>query len=702
MMDDKRRKFEANNFYNLGVSFIHREFIDRAEYAFQKSVELDSENAMAWAYLSKLFERDGRMKEANEAYQRAIKLDKDIDFEAIQKDCRLFEDRISITKVVNQYQASEMTTDEFIDFISRLSKRGLALISNHPRSKSFFESAIAKSINEKIVALEFEYIPNFFGHLKLPLDAIVPVLDRTILLGIISKEKTNSLLALLKFIGKQSPENQASRIAKNRIQEYGLLSKTIMEELTDSDIIFERAVSFLKILETNCGAKLSNELLSHLTNLTSLIIIQESAKMGTKGVHHIFSVFEKDEQTVVNTLGVNMIKIIVFGNKRDIILDFFKLVQEELTMKKSSKIVVNQAQEWYDVLSLIDNKLKKSSTDYEQIINLLDVIEETNGKFEPIIIAEQCLRLISIDLHSDNTGNNAQELFGQISEEYVIIKHKFATPFLVSKKVRKWLDAIKRSYYKLHSIADDDSLKLDKNTQFRLQEIADEMLDFLVKSRTNDLVDLTADDDYMKYQLMEIFFPNEYLSFPVPAFRALTRLFKNPYPLAATIEMRRPNIRVLIGKWQLAGTLSLVALARHLFVDKEYFPFMIYEYIKVLSLGMNCSVEEIEGLKEILEPFKDNFFTAESILIHTIKGLAENKETNLSRAEIEEALEYGGWDLSLSQIILSDKTYCVKCKFEADGNPKTCPNCGWHLKILDLSKLTFRDIDPGPPSGMYI
>lgn len=702
MMDDKRRKFEGQNFFNLGIDYIHREFLDKAEYAFKKAVDLDPELALAWAYLSKLYEKNGRTVESEAAYKKAIKLDPSIDFVAIQKDCRLFEDRQSITNIIHRYQEGDMPINEFIDFISCLSQRGLALISNHPRTKSSFERAIADSMSEKIINLEFDYIPTSFRHVKLPLEEIVPILDRTIPLGIVSKEKTISLSNLLNFIGEQSPENHSSRIAKIRIQEYVLLSKIIMMELTNSDIIFERAVSFLKLLEINSSSNLSKELLSQLSNQTLLIIIQESAKMGAKGVQYIFSVFEKNEQTIVNILGVNMVKIIVFGKKRDIILEFFKLVQEELCTRKSSKKVINQAQEWFTVLSLIDKKLKKSKTEYEQIINLLEVIEETNGKFEPIIIAEQCLRLISIDVYTGDIKKNTEELFKETIEDYMIIQHKFSSPFLVSKKVRKWLDAIKRAYYKLHAIANNDSLKLSGSTRTRLLEIAEEMLDFLVKSRTNDLVNLTADDDYRKYRLTEIFFPNEFLSFPVPAFRALTRLFKNPYPLAASIEVKRPNVRVLIGKWQLAGAMSLVALAQHLFVDREFFSFMIYEYIKVLSLALNRTVDEVEELKEKLEIFKDNFFTAESLLIHTIKGIADNKETNLSRAEIEEALEYGDWDLTLSDKILSDKTYCVQCKFESENNPITCPNCGWSLKILDLSKLTFSDIDSGPPSGMYI
>jgi len=256
----------------------------------------------------------------------------------------------------------------------------------------------------------------------------------------------------------------------------------------------------------------------------------------------------------------------------------------------------------------------------------------------------------------------------------------------------RWLDYIKKAYYKLLSITRNQKMKFTDEQRTRLLEIADTMMRFLILSRTNDLIELSGSDQLSKNQLVDVFFPTYYLSFPIPALHALNEFFDNPYRLASTIEVRNPKVRIRVEKWKLAATVSLIDLPRLLFKDLTYIDYVIPEYFKTLALAIKHAEYELN--KFLIYFANDDSLTSVNLMVDLMKGLSESSATQITRTQIIEALEFGNWDSSLADRIIESKKYCLYCSFELPEKIKTCPNCKKPVKDLDFSKATFVDVDP--------
>ena len=688
-MDDKRKKFEAKNFFNLGMDYIHREFLDKAQYAFEKAVKLDPELALAWAYLSKLYEKHGLDTKAESAYDKAVELDASIDFEDVQKDCRLFEDRNVITGAFNKYQDGRMPVQEFIEFVTKLSPRAIALVANKDSSKRFFRIAVENAALEKISNLDFEGLPALLSKIAIPYDDLIVALEDNSVAAILSEEIFPPYHDFLKFLD----ENVDDKF-RNKIDTWKKVGVRFLKENQTSQTLFEKATILLTIIEDLRKQEEQEMFLAHFRLDTVNVIISESIPQGRKGAKYLLSAFRQSRYDIVNIIGSCMVSVLVIEKERKPILDFYKTIEEELVKMKAAKKAITRAGQWYSVLSSIHKKMGQAISEYDQIINLLDVIEETAGKFEPVIIAKQCLRMIERDLAQEARSQSSAYLDSRVVHIYGSHSGKLIT----KDKMKRWLDSIKKAYFKLILLTRNPSMKLGKDDKPRLQEIANSLLEFLVRSRIDDLIETTADDRFLRNQVTDVFFPQYYLSFPIPALYAVNEFFDNPYPLAAIIESRRPGIRIRVDRWKLAATVSLLDLPSRLFSDLTYIDFVVPEYLKTLALAVKHTEYDLNRFLAMYNRMDITEDTDQKIafnlMINIMRGLVDSSATQITREQVIEALEFGEWDTSLCDKIIENKKYCIYCAFELPDNVGTCPNCERPIRDIDLSKTTFMDLDP--------
>jgi len=434
MMDKERKKFEADNFYNLGISFIHREFLDKAENAFQKAVELDPELAIAWAYLSKLFEKNGRYEDAEKALNRAKELDKNIDFDVIQKDCRLFEDRNIITGMFKKYQKGGMETSEFIDFVTKLSPRAIALISRNNATKRFFEIAVVRATIESVSKLEFEFLPTFLSKINFSFDEITEIIEENTVPALLTSDVSGSFLKFIEYLN-----NRLEGKLGEKFHHWCELSKLYHKKRPETKSLFDLATGLLTVIEKMKKMETPEEILQPLRNHTVGVIISESVSRGQDGAQYLLSAFKQSHFDIVNIIGSCMVSVLILEKKRKPILEFYGMIKEELTNVNPTKKAIARAEQWSQVLSTIDRKLSQSINEYDQIVNLLDIIEETNGEFEPTIIAEQCLRMIKKDLASEIRVQSSAYLESRVLHWYGAVGPKLIT----KQKMMRWLDSIK-------------------------------------------------------------------------------------------------------------------------------------------------------------------------------------------------------------------------------------------------------------------
>ena len=80
-------------------------------------------------------------------------------------------------------------------------------------------------------------------------------------------------------------------------------------------------------------------------------------------------------------------------------------------------------------------------------------------------------------------------------------------------------------------------------------------------------------------------------------------------------------------------------------------------------------------------------------MVEIMKDISNSSSIHISRNQIVDALEFGGWETSLADKILKRKKYCLYCSFELPLNAKTCLDCGKPVVSIDLSRTTYGDIE---------
>ncbi|MHA2353418.1 MAG: tetratricopeptide repeat protein, partial [Candidatus Thorarchaeota archaeon] len=588
--DTKRRQFEAENFFKLGQSFVRRDFLDKAEAAFQKAVNVDPQHALSWAYLSKIHEKHGRTKEAEECREKAVALNKKINFKKIGDECRLLEDRHSITMVVNQYHEDEMETVEFISFVENLSARSLALISNNPTSKDFFRSAVIKATMERTMAFEFQGLSSFLAPLNIMYARIVDVIELNFIRLLLTVEDIEHFIEFANFMHSRVSDSEDARKMASRLDLWVKLSKDYQPTTETSNDPFERAISLFNIIEKQKLRDEGKSLVAPLLNELVTFIITTSAE-EKKGTKRLLSKLKVPIGRVIELFEPNIISSFLSLEKGKRVIELVTSLHNELTASKKAKKQIDRVKEWLRILNLLNKAMEKSFKEYSRIVNLLDVIEETNGEFQPKVIAEQSLKMIERDL-----VQVARKGYKSYLEMRVLHWELFDIKRIDKKAVRRWLDAIKRAYYKLHHMKENRELKLTGEERTRFEEIAEKMLRFLILSRKEDMIEKLANMEMRRFTDVDIFLPEEYLTFSIPAFRVMVGFLKEPYRVATEVELKNPRRKFNVGFWLLGLAITLTALPAHLLADTEYIDFIIPEYLKTLSLAMKENLLTLRGI----------------------------------------------------------------------------------------------------------
>ncbi|NHI87867.1 MAG: hypothetical protein EAX87_00005 [Candidatus Thorarchaeota archaeon] len=679
--DEKRRKFEAANFFKLGHSYVMRDFLDKAEVAFQKTVKLDPEHALAWAYLCKIHEKHGRKNEAEEYYKKALLLDKGIDFKKITYECRLLEDKQAMTNMMLQYKDGKMTTADFMSYVESIPARSIALIGNDSAGRHFFRRAVDKAVTERILAFEFRGLASFLSPLNIPFERIVLTLEMNLVPMFLTTNSVEDFCEFIDFIRTKISKTEEERALQGRLEFWHTLSVKFKPFADTTNDSFERAVSLFNIVETQKKAEGKQASFIPLLNEIVTFIITSVAEEGKKGTNRLLSAFNAPIPRVIEILEDNLVAAFLTSKNRQQVIDLMVSLQSEMVRRKRAKKHIARADNWLDLLNRLQVAMEKSSDEFDQIVNLLDVIVDTKAKFQPMVIAEQSLRMIERDL-------SRIERF-DIFLLRVLHWDLFESKRVDKRVIRKWLAAIKRAYFKLQLMSKNHELKLNESERVRLREIAESMLIFSIASRTSDLIEKMAMSGMRNLNVIDVFLPEEYLSFSIPAFRVMDDFLKNPLGLALMIEHRNPQMKFDLGFWSLSLTITLTQLPPVLFVDSHYVDFIVPEYLKTLALAMKVNLPVLSRIHRLA----NMSIKPQDIMIRIFKGLSDHSAVQLTREQVIEALRYGGWDISLCDLIIKEEKYCIYCSYALPKDATQCPNCDRPVEDIDLSDLTIDDVD---------
>ncbi|MFW9798350.1 MAG: tetratricopeptide repeat protein, partial [Candidatus Thorarchaeota archaeon] len=630
--DEKRRQFEAANFFKLGYSYVKRDFLEKAEVAFQKAVKLAPNHAQSWAYLSKIYEKWGKHDEAKECHKKASKLDKSIDFKLIADECRLLEDRQSITTVMLRYQDGKMTTTEFIAYVEGLSARSLALISNDTTSRIFFSSAIENAVMERVLAFEFEGLSSLLSSLTFTYSKIVHALEMNLIPMFLTIDDIEKFNEFVNFLHSKLADSKEAKKLQTRAKLWRSLAKEFQDTAKATSNAFERAIELFNIIETRKKHETETILTTPLLNEIVAFIITTTAEEGKKGTQRLLKAFKVPIHRVVEILESNIVIAFLSSKSRKHVIDLVTSLQKEMIEKKKAKKHITRVANWLRILNLLKEAFEKSINEHDRIVNLLDVIVETNAEFQPMTIAEQSLRMIERDLVQIERRGYESYL-----QSRVLHWDLFERRHVDKKTVRRWLSAVKRAYFKLHLMSKNSSLKLSEEERAKIREIAEKMLKFMIVSRKEDLIERMTLSGMRRFNVIDVFLPEEYLAFSVPAFRVMNDFLKDPYSVAAEIEFKNPRIRFNVEFWSLSLAVTLTVLPPFLFSDNQYIDFIVPEYLKTLALAMKKNLGSLSCFHRLASL---NIYP-QDIMISIFKGLSDHSATQLTREQVLEALEYG-------------------------------------------------------------
>lgn len=401
----------------------------------------------------------------------------------------------------------------------------------------------------------------------------------------------------------------------------------------------------------------------------------------------------------VNMMNDKMNEKVVSSTRDQKLHDFILDLQSKLLDIKGESGSVKVVTEWLKMLGVVKNATEGAQNDHEFAVKLLDAIEITNGEFHPITIAEQCLNLIEKDLTKDipvrdiraTTGGG--DLIAQLTE-YVRRNMESRD----SQQAGGWLDAIKRSYFKLRFYVKERSIPLSDEQRIRIDEISNELLSYLIMSRRGDLkkrlntfpvevIDIIDLGSLLRKSInnaLSAFVPEAYLSFSIPAFRVLNEYLHSPERLPI-VGNRDQGVIIHQNFWIFAAAISLPNLVNHLFKDAQYIDYVIPEYMKTMALALKKAEPMV---RSILQPP----MTVENLMIETFKGLSDHSAIQLTRDHVLEALQFSGWSTDIADKIIKEEHYCLYCSFALPENATECPNCNRAVEKIDLSEISFDDI----------
>ena len=190
-----------------------------------------------------------------------------------------------------------------------------------------------------------------------------------------------------------------------------------------------------------------------------------------------------------------------------------------------------------------------------------------------------------------------------------------------------------------------------------------------------------------------VYLPPAYHTFPLPALRVLNEFLHHPQSIPYSGN-KMHGIVVAPSYWVFAVAVGLTLQPMIAYAEQTYSNFFVPEYLKTAALAFKKGEASIEKLlRRVIPDFEK--LDSSNLLVTLFKQLAEMHffQGVITREFIIDALQFGGWDVSLADKIIEEKDYCVYCSYALPDGATVCPNCERPVQKIDLSTLTPEDME---------
>ncbi len=324
---------------------------------------------------------------------------------------------------------------------------------------------------------------------------------------------------------------------------------------------------------------------------------------------------------------------------------------------KVSDVIREKLDLWIDVIQTIDDYSQVEVQKYP--VQLLTLIEETNGKFYPKVIAWNVLKLIKEDT-------------SKFTDEQ-------------SLSFKEWMLNIKEGYFKLIMLSKNLSISLESTLREEIPQIAEELLlipmnvirrnfwrqiDNFPKSKTKipstygiQGIQAARLGEIMS-NFISILFPPAYSEFPIPYLHIFNEIIKAPQKISKAI-FDTTGVNLHHHTYQF---IIVQSLAQPKFKRDQFFEHNMKEYIKTYALIIRESAAVIANNSK-------GKVTAKVLLVNRVNSLMKQHNFQLPPEEINEALEKSGWNPAIRQLLIEKKNYCLQCTEILAEETTRCPNC---------------------------
>ncbi|MHA1614715.1 MAG: hypothetical protein ACTSYJ_07690, partial [Candidatus Thorarchaeota archaeon] len=383
--------------------------------------------------------------------------------------------------------------------------------------------------------------------------------------------------------------------------------------------------------------------------------------------------------------------LVTHGNDKNL-QQFLLTLQSELLESETDKKSVRKIGDWLKRWSLIFKTTKGAQQKDAYVAGLLDVIKETKGEFEPRAITDQVLTLLTADFE------NTVRIFGSGG---IVNNLQYQTK-TADAKAR--LESVKHAYYKLQLLADNQDLALSDEDRKYMRKVSQEVLAFVINIRRQDFLERM---DHVAVGLAEVIdpgallqktfgnsnfvtMPDTFHTFALPAIIVLNEFLTNPIRIPF-VGTKQEGVLVNPMFWVFGAAVNLALAPIMAHTESTYSDYFILEYLKTTALAVKKAEKSISMLLAKI----DANLTPNNLLVKSFKQLMNYHHLQgiITREMVIKALEFGGWDVTLTDKIIEDKDYCIYCSFELPKDAKVCTNCERPVKEFDLSSIAPEEIE---------
>lgn len=426
-------------------------------------------------------------------------------------------------------------------------------------------------------------------------------------------------------------------------------------------------------------------------------MLVERLRTGDYEIASVLKLYGPPYDEIVDILGANINATILKGGNDRNLQECLLTLQSVLLESGASKKRINEISDWLKLWSTINEKTRDVKEDYEYPSKLLDVIDDTNGELEPLIIAQQVLSLIGPDLekhikifHNIDPRNFNQRMYEKSVEES-----------------RKRLESVKHAYYKLQILSKNQRLNVTDEVREAFDQISEELLGFVIKCRREDFIErmqhfplefsAVLDPGALVKTTIDraafVYLPPAYHTFPLPALRVLDEFLTTPESIPYSGN-KMHGIIVAPSYWIFAIAVGMTLQPAVAYAEQTYSNFFVPEYLKTAALAFKKGEVPIERLLRRVIPDFVNLDSS-NLLVTLFKQIANMHffQGVITREFIIDALKFGGWDVSLADKIIEEQDYCVFCSFALPKDAKVCPNCEKTVQKIDISTIAPEDME---------